>query len=522
MPEMKSPQPQQVDLEELAARYDVIGELGGGPPDTRQMLARLREDGTDVLITIISPLEGDEGNALSHLAADAQILCAEAHTNILRIIDGRWLGEAFALVSVRPDAPTLEEVLLRRDEEFPYPRIATVLRDVNAALLWARERRVVHRELTPESVYLERGSDRAVVAFRVRPLGLTEMPGEAQDARTVASLARVMFTRGNRSPDETHTPLAELRPGLPASVASQTEALIAAQPGQDVPDMPSFIASIAMADALKAGEEHLAKTRHTIEAERADHEAQLEKERREHVEALTREKEAHARDRAAHERDREILRLEREAHQRDREALLVERNAHDTEVTTVIAQRARRRTRAGLLSLAVLWQKRPQWRSSWSKPAVVAALVMVGAVAAVAVAKQGRWRQTGGRPTVATSAPARPARVADSAAGTTGPRVVAPVPADLLSGVAKLSEDPEAPTRFSFAPAIQNRFEEPAYQAPRPRPRRQLDTIFTTPTIPKPDSIAKPDSAVRDSLARPKPDSTVRRDTLRNTISKPS
>src|SRR5205085_1764696 len=110
-------------------------------------------------------------------------------------------------------------------------------------------------------------------------------------------------TRGRR--EESEASLAELRPGLPASLVAQTEALLGRPAEGDespLPDMTSYIASIAMADALKAAEDHLEKNRHLIEEQQREHQAQLEKERSEHAEALAKEKAAHQKEREAHQR----------------------------------------------------------------------------------------------------------------------------------------------------------------------------------------------------------------------------
>src|SRR2546423_8504911 len=125
----KAPQ-ESPRLEQLEGN-EVIGELSGRA-DAQTFLARRSSDGLDVLIILSRTPESDEGNALSHIAADANLLRGSQHRNLLGVIDGRWIGtDAFATIVERPRHPSLADVLSRRTEEFSYQRIAAMLRDVN-------------------------------------------------------------------------------------------------------------------------------------------------------------------------------------------------------------------------------------------------------------------------------------------------------------------------------------------------------------------------------------------------------
>ena len=253
-------QPQTLDLEQLNDEYDVIGELSARD-DARTLIARRRDSGTDVLITLLETPEGDEGNALSHLAADAKRLTEMRHRNVIPVLDGRWVGtDAFALVTERVHFPTLADVLVRRDEGFACPRVALVLQEINAALEWARAEKIVHRALNLDTIYLEPGSDRVLVTFAVRPLPLAEMPGPDSDARTIATLARAMLTRSVADPERDRLPLGEVRPGLPDRLIEQTEQLLQLDRNSTVPDVSEYIAIVSMSDNLKRSEMECAMT----------------------------------------------------------------------------------------------------------------------------------------------------------------------------------------------------------------------------------------------------------------------
>src|SRR2546423_914169 len=224
----------QINLDELGD-YKILGELAGRE-DARAYLASRREDDAPVLIAIARTPTDDEGNALSLLAADTNLLATLSHRNLLRVLEGRWIGnDAFAVVLERVEAPTLDELLAR--EELPFPRIAAILREVNGLLEWVREHKIVHRAVTTDTLFVENGSDRVLAAFAISPIPFGRVSPVGVDARTIGTLAKAMLAQ--------HSNVAN-------RVIEQTDALLQlSHTSETVPDIPAYIASIAMADALK-------------------------------------------------------------------------------------------------------------------------------------------------------------------------------------------------------------------------------------------------------------------------------
>ena len=568
-----------LDLNELADTYDIAGEFSGRT-DVRTFMARRRVDGENVLIAVATTPPNDEGNALSHLAADAKSLMAASHPNIVPVLDARWIGtDAFAIVAPKVTAPTLAELLARRDEQFDYPRIATILREVNAALEWARGQKIVHRALDPEAVYVEPGSDSVSLSFGIRALPLADMPGAEEDSRAIAGLARIMLTRSGADPERESMPLAELRPGLPKKVVEQTEALLAATPGSPVPDVSGYIASIAMAEALKNGEVEIEKMAAKWAAEERAMRDEIDRLRQEneriaaeHARQSAAERESIIRDRERMEREcanqqRDVERAlakEREAMER---ALLRDRKALDEERAALAALRkelvAQRElyAKASQLSANVPEtpalpsaepprqtlslpsrprQPRVKQHATWAKPiTAVAALVIVAA----ALFALGRSQRSGDTQTAVNGVTVSTRR--DSAAGlieavdtvapvqrADGVQGSPPVPADLVTGVASRAVADPAPYRpprprpavrsrpvFSPQRAVDTMSAFPGTtQAPRPDSVRQLSPMTPTPAL-RTDSTGRlRDSIRRDSVRR----DTIRRDTLqRDTLPRP-
>lgn len=312
----------ELDLAQLGDSYKMFGELAGRD-DAQVVLATRKTDGLPVQIAVYREPAGDQGNALSHLASDANLLEGTPHPAVVRIIESRWVGnEALAIVTERVDARSLEDLLSRREQEFPFPRIATLLRELNAVITWARERGVVNRGLRLDTVYAEDGSDRVRVMFTARPLPGNGIPDERDDARTIATLARAMMTRSVADPERDSLPLEELRPGLPARVVQQTEALLGRADSVESVDVRAYIAAIAMAEELKLGEQEYARVMREMSEEQEAIRAELAAERKAHEEDLAEqarrfEKEAQ-KQRSQIAKEQAKLAREREAFERQR------------------------------------------------------------------------------------------------------------------------------------------------------------------------------------------------------------
>jgi hypothetical protein len=257
-----------IDLHALAGRYDIVGELRGSAT-TRYFFGRRRENRRDVLISVADGHAHGDNNALAHLASDAQILSSHSHSTVRRVIEGQWIAsDAYALVSERPSGSTLHE-MLTANGAIPNPRIATLLQQVNAALTWAREHGVVHRGVTPESMYVDPDSDRVQVVMSLTPIPLFGLPDAGADARTIGVLALGMLSGRPHAEDaEALRALARLQS---ERVVSETEALVNLPAGSEPPDVEEFLSVVAMGDAIRDGELEMAELQATfVEQQRVE------------------------------------------------------------------------------------------------------------------------------------------------------------------------------------------------------------------------------------------------------------
>ena len=255
-------------LEGLESDYEIRGELRGTEL-ARYYIGRAKADpAAEVAIMVVPASRNAENNALSHFAADAQIISRAGHPAIPRVLGSRWLGnDAVAVVSERILGETLDE-RLERGERFTNPRIAMLLQEVSAVLDWAREAGVVHRGVTPETIFFERGSNRARIALAPTPIPITGVPDACGDARTLGMLAWALLTGTSYAAGETRS-LGDVCPNLATRVIEATDRMIRCKDHADAPDVGTFLGIVAAGDVLKQAEVELSAQKEEYDEQHA-------------------------------------------------------------------------------------------------------------------------------------------------------------------------------------------------------------------------------------------------------------
>jgi hypothetical protein len=267
---MSSTPEKPLDLSALTDKYQIVGEYAALGQNRRYPGRRI-EDGRDVLVTVLRAApDVAQGKAIAQFAADANLMATLSHPNVPQVLEARWIGDdAFALVTDRIHGATLAELL--KGERLAKPRIAAILADVDGVLEWARNERLSHRAVTPDSIWIERGTNRVFVTLAPMESPKTNRPDPRDDARAIGTLAMTALTAKPMT-DEHDDTLISKRPDLPQRVADATEKLAACTINDEAPDISAYLASLAMADAIKEGEVEVARLD-------AEHRAQMKAER---------------------------------------------------------------------------------------------------------------------------------------------------------------------------------------------------------------------------------------------------
>ena len=250
------------DLREaLAGRYHVDRVLGRGGMAT-VYLAENRETGVSVAIKVLRPeLVSILGPTRFH--REIEILTRLRHPNILPILDSDDRGPFLYFVMPYVAGDSLE-ALVQREGPLPVDRVLEIARDLAAAIDYAHGEGILHRDIKPGNVLLEK--QRALVC----DFGIARAIETASE-EPISSSGLVIGTPAYMSPEQAISGqldrrsdiyalgcvLYEMLAGEPPFTGASYQAIIARQLGDKPrslrvvrPDLPPAV-ELAVLSALQ-------------------------------------------------------------------------------------------------------------------------------------------------------------------------------------------------------------------------------------------------------------------------------
>ncbi|MBF8255931.1 MAG: Serine/threonine protein kinase [Anaerolineales bacterium] len=236
-------------------RYQVVGRLGrGGMADVYKGFQPSLD--RYVAIKVLHPSMVEEAEFVQRFQREAKSVARLRHPNIIQVFDYDNQGDTYYMVMEFLDGPTLKaalEEVHRRKEEMPLQVALRIVSDVGAALAYAHEVGVVHRDVKPANIMLDRsgrviltdfGVAKMLTGTKVTVTGTVlgtpaymspeQGMGEPGDSRSdIYSLGVVLYELATgRLPYDADTPLAvllkhvhdplplprTLNPGLPEEI----------------------------------------------------------------------------------------------------------------------------------------------------------------------------------------------------------------------------------------------------------------------------------------------------------------
>ena len=152
-----------------------------------------------VALKVIDKPKGQEDQGLSlRVTREAQIAAQLTHASIVRIYDCGETADSYFLVLQYIEGETCLDTL-NRDGPFEWRRAVEILRQVADGLSYAHQRGVIHRDLKPQNIMVDRHGD-----ARLADLGLAKVvaPGQASETLRVD----VLGTPHYMSPEQVKQP----------------------------------------------------------------------------------------------------------------------------------------------------------------------------------------------------------------------------------------------------------------------------------------------------------------------------
>jgi tRNA A-37 threonylcarbamoyl transferase component Bud32 len=184
---MNAPDAEFIAFQEaVAGRYSLERELGRGGMGIVYLARELRLARPVAIKVLPRALAVARPELRGKFLREAQMAAQLSHPNIVPIHHVDEAGDFVFFVMTYIEGETLGERLRARGPLSPAEG-ARMLREIGWALAYAHVRGIVHRDVKPDNILIERGSNRALVTdFGIAGAVSTDNPGDANYVRGTA------------------------------------------------------------------------------------------------------------------------------------------------------------------------------------------------------------------------------------------------------------------------------------------------------------------------------------------------
>jgi serine/threonine protein kinase len=182
----------------VGGRYQILGNLGGGGTSLVQRARDLR-GGPDVALKRLRPEFSQNPALRRRFLREGELARRLTDSTIVRILDVGEEATAPFLVLELMESPTLRQ-LLGQGHRFDPSALRTVMTSLMQALDHAHAAGIVHRDVKPENIFVERWTIKLGDFGNARVVSLASVTGASLTWGTPEYVAPELFSRGRADP----------------------------------------------------------------------------------------------------------------------------------------------------------------------------------------------------------------------------------------------------------------------------------------------------------------------------------
>ncbi|HVW28312.1 MAG TPA: protein kinase [Polyangiaceae bacterium] len=182
---------------ELDGRYRIEAELGAGGAGTVYRALHLERQ-VGVALKVLRPELASSAELRQRFAREAQALTALSHPNIVAVVDSGVASDTAYLVMELLEGETLSARLRRG--ALPVAEALAIMRQLLGALAFVHEQKLVHRDVKPANVFLQR--DGAGIRVRLLDFGLAKFLAPEIGGPSLTRAGQVFGTPSYMAPEQ--------------------------------------------------------------------------------------------------------------------------------------------------------------------------------------------------------------------------------------------------------------------------------------------------------------------------------
>jgi serine/threonine-protein kinase len=203
---------------DLIPGFEIVSKIGQGGMGAVYKARQLSMDRL-VALKVLLPSFAQEKNAVERFLREAKVIAKLSHPNLISGIDAGYHNGIYYCVMEYVEGQTLGR-LLEGSQGLPWKDVFSIARQVASALGHAEQHRIVHRDVKPDNIMIDRSG-----AAKLMDLGIAKLAAGGKTPATLTNTGLLMGTPAYMSPEQAQSVDLDIRSDLYSLGLTMFEAL---------------------------------------------------------------------------------------------------------------------------------------------------------------------------------------------------------------------------------------------------------------------------------------------------------